>query len=177
MSWSVETIRLQVLSSTEAEYCETANACKEILAQQRMFAALNLIFPQQYVVLVDNQSALALACGPAVHYQRTKHIALKYHFQRQLMLDGVIRLQHQATSVQVADILTKDLDKILHKKHRDVLFGNEPIKIISLKLPESQKVYCRRHNEEIERRHKTQELKVQLDENTEVNQEVLLALS
>ena len=25
-SWAVETMRLQVLSSTEAEYCETANA-------------------------------------------------------------------------------------------------------------------------------------------------------
>ena len=75
-SWAVETMRLQVLSSTEAEYCETANACKEVLAQQRLFAAFQLDFPQQYLILVDNHSAIALACGPAVHYQRTKHIAL-----------------------------------------------------------------------------------------------------
>ena len=86
-SWAVETLRLQVLSSTEAEYCETASACKEVLAQERLFAAFRLSFPKQYPVLVDNHSAIALACGPAVHYQRTKHIATKFHFQRQLMLE------------------------------------------------------------------------------------------
>jgi hypothetical protein len=122
-SWAVETLRLQVLSSTEAEYCETASACKEVLAQERLFAAFRLPFPKQYPVLVDNHSAIALACGPAVHYQRTKHIATKYHFQRQLMLEGTIRLQHQAAHVQFSDILTKSLGKTLHRKHRRVLFG------------------------------------------------------
>ena len=81
--------------------------------------------------------------------------------------------------MQIADILTKDLDKILHKKHRDVLFGVQPIQIVSLKLPESQKVYCRRHNEEIERRQQTQILKAEFDkqEVTGVDDnQVLLAL-
>ena len=122
----------------------------------------------------------ALACGPAVHYQRTKHVALKYHFQRQLMLDGVIRLQHQSTTVQIADILTKDLDRVLHKKHRSVLFGDTPIEFISIAVPESQKIYCRRHNEEILRRKQTQELKQKFDDSNsklEINSEVLLALS
>ena len=64
---------------------------------------------------MDNQSAIALACGPAVHHQRTKHIDTKYHYQRQLLLAGVVRLQHQDTTVQVADILTKDLGRILHR--------------------------------------------------------------
>ena len=76
-----------------------------------------------------------------------------------LMLDGVIRLQHQSTSVQIADILTKDLDRVLHKKHRSILFGDQPLEFISVAVPESQKVYCRRHNEELARRQRTQELK------------------
>jgi hypothetical protein len=33
----------------------------------------------------------------------------KYHYQRQLLLQGVVGFQHQATEVQIADILTKDL--------------------------------------------------------------------
>ena len=108
-AWGVDTLRLAVMSSTEAEYCAAANACKEVLAQQALFAAFRLDFPKHYPVLIDNQSAISLACGPAAHHQRTKHIASKYHFQRKLLLDGVVRYQHQASEYLVADLLTKDL--------------------------------------------------------------------
>ena len=128
-----------MLSSTEAEYVTCSNACKEVVAQKKLFQAFRLDFPDQYLVLVDNMSAIALACGPAAHHQRTKHIEIKYHYQRQLLLEGVVRFQHQATGVQVADILTKNLGKKLHKLHRDVLFGRKSMQIISHKLPESRK--------------------------------------
>ena len=153
-AWAVETLRLALLSSTEAEYCSTSSACKEVLAQKKLFKSFGLDFPNQYPVLVDNMSAIALACGPSAHYQRTKHIETKYHFQRRLLLDGVVRLQHQATGEQVSDILTKNLGKVLHKKHRSVMSGRVPIVIDSHKLPESNKVYIRRHNDEVERRTK-----------------------
>jgi len=148
-AWGVDTLRLAVMSSTEAEYCAAANACKEVLAQQALFAAFRLDFPKHYPVLIDNQSAISLACGPAAHHQRTKHIASKYHFQRKLLLDGVVRYQHQASEYLVADLLTKDLGKILHKRHREVGFGRQEMQIVSRKLPESNKVYARRHNDEL----------------------------
>jgi len=151
-SWGVDAIKQQVLSSTEAEYVTCSNACKEVVAQKKLFQAFRLDFPDQYLVLVDNMSAIALACGPAAHHQRTKHIEIKYHYQRQLLLEGVVRFQHQATGVQVADILTKNLGKKLHKLHRDVLFGRKSMQIISHKLPESRKEYIRRHNDEVTRR-------------------------
>ena len=49
--------------------------------------------------------------------------------------------------------MTKDLGKQLHRKHREVLFGIKPIQIVSHKVPESQKIYLRRHNEQLERNH------------------------
>ena len=82
-SWGVGTLRLVVLSSTEAEYCFAADMCREVLAQRALFRVFNLDFPEQYPILIDNQSAIALACGPAAHHQRTKHIDIKYHLQRQ----------------------------------------------------------------------------------------------
>ena len=124
--------------------------------------------------MCDNHSAIALACGPAVHYQRTKHITTKYHFQRQLILDGVVRLQHQSTEAQVSDILTKDLGKEKHKLHRRVLFGDVPIQVISVALPESQEVYIRRHNEELAQRLKTADLKAKFD-NTDSSKTALVA--
>ena len=92
-----ETLKLLTLSSTESEYCASASACKEILAQRKLFEAFQLPFPVQYPVLIDNMSAIALAAGPATHHQRTKHIGAKYHYQRELLLTGVVRYQHQAT--------------------------------------------------------------------------------
>ena len=52
----------------------------------------------------------------------------------------------------MADILTKDLGRKVHRRHREVLCGKTPIEIESVALPDSQKVYARRHNEEIARR-------------------------
>ena len=68
------------------------------------------------------------------------------------MLEGTVRYQHQATQVQIADMMTKDLGKTLHRKFRDVAMGKKPLEIISLKLPDSNKEYIRRHNEEVQRK-------------------------
>ena len=106
--------------------------------------------------------AIALAAGPAAHHQRTKHIAGKYHFQRQLLLNGVVRYQHQDTAVQAADILTKALSRKLHKRHRDVLLGRQPLKIISKELPHSHKQYVRLHNEQLSSKSKQVRLSQQL---------------
>ena len=124
--------------------------CKEVLAQRALFHAFNLDFPEQYPILIDNKSAIALACGTAAHHQRTKHIDIKYHFQRQLFLEGVVRYQHQDTTVQPSGILTKDPGRNLHTCHRDVLFGRKDLQILSRKLPESAKNYLKRHNDELE---------------------------
>jgi hypothetical protein len=102
------------------------------------------------------RSIHSVLCGPAVHYQRTKHIDnnTKFHFQRQLLLEGVIRLQHQATDVLFfSDIL---LDKAkrwerICTSNIDVLFLVVKIQLYlsrpSCKLPESQKLAVRRHTE------------------------------
>ena len=124
----------------------------------RKFTAFRMEFPKHFPILMDSQSAIAVACGPAAHHQRTKHIATKYHLQRHMLLEGIVRFQHQATEVHTSDIFTKDLGKKLHKRHRDVLFGRVPMEFISQKLPHSHQEYVRRYNEEIERKVKEMEL-------------------
>ena len=44
------------------------------------------------------------------------------------------------------------------------MFGETPIKVISVALPESQKVYVRRHNEELAQRLKTADLKSKFED-------------
>ena len=78
--------------------------------------------------------------------------------------------------MQISDILTKDLAKEKHRQHRRVLFGIDPIKVISVALPESQKLYIRRHNEELAQRLKTENLKSQFAvKSSSVSQSALVA--
>ena len=162
-SWGVESIKLQVLSSTEAEYVAGASVCRELLHARQLFAALRMGFPQPCTVFQDNMSAIAMVCGPSAQHARTKHLDVKYHFQRQLLVNGIIRVQHLDTACLPADLLTKILSKESTRKHREVLLGQAAMQVISKELPDSQKSYVQRHNEELKRQRKRRELKHDYD--------------
>jgi hypothetical protein len=157
-SWGIETLQLVVLSSTEAEYCGASAVCKEIVFAKTLFADLRLDFPSPCTVMLDNMSAIALASGPAVHHQRTKHIANRYHYQRQLLLDNVVRYQHQSTEFIFTDVLTKELHKVAHTRHARVLSGIDPVQESGKELPQSQLQYVLRHNAQIASKLKTVDL-------------------
>lgn len=61
-------------------------------------------------LLVDNQSAMALAKNATFH-DRTKHIAVRHHFIRDEIEEGSIRPEYVPTGDQVADVLTKALSR------------------------------------------------------------------
>ena len=98
------------------------------------------------------------------------NIDMKYHYQRQLVLKGVVRIQHQSTGQLFSDILTKNVGRKIHKRHRDVMFGRTPVLIDSHKLPESQKAYVRRHNDEIVRAQQQRRLQVEFEKAAQQDQ-------
>ena len=57
-------------------------------------------------IYVDNQAAVKLAENPEFH-KRTKHIEITYHFTRQAVNNGLVKLYWIPTKDQVADIFTK----------------------------------------------------------------------
>jgi hypothetical protein len=67
---------------------------------------------------VDNKSALALAKNPVFH-ERSKHIRIKYHFICSCLEDGSIKSDHISTTDQLADILTKSLDRAKFEEMRE----------------------------------------------------------
>ena len=70
----------------------------------------------------DNQGALALTKNP-VRHQRTKHIDVRFHFVRSLVLDGKLNVHYIPTEHNIADILTKGLGRVKFASHRLLLFG------------------------------------------------------
>ena len=61
--------------------------------------------------------ALKLAENPVFH-QRSKHVDIKYHYIRDTLRDGTVKIEHVPTTEVVADFLTKGLQR---KKHMDCL--------------------------------------------------------
>jgi len=64
----------------------------------------------------DDQGALALARNPEYH-GRTKHIDIQHHFIRDLVTSEKVYLEDCPTTEMIADIMTKGLQQISHKKH------------------------------------------------------------
>ena len=47
-------------------------------------------------------------------HTKTKHIAIKYHYLRELVQDKQVRIEYVNTKEQLANILTKHLPKDTH---------------------------------------------------------------
>jgi hypothetical protein len=56
-----------------------------------------------------------------VFHDKSKHIGIKYHFIRDVVEKGAVKLHYVATNEQVADVLTKPLSKVKFEYFRDKL--------------------------------------------------------
>ena len=85
-----------------------SEAAKEALWTRRLLNEFGYGGPQQVTIQADNQSAIALAENP-MHHGRTKHIEIRYHFIREKVTEGLIKLAFVPTGEEAADGLTKPL--------------------------------------------------------------------
>ena len=75
---------------------------------------------QATIIYYNNQGAITLAKNPQFH-TRTKHINIQHHFIRDKVSERAVELQYIKTENQVADSLTKPLNKIKFKRFRKAI--------------------------------------------------------
>jgi hypothetical protein len=114
ISWSSRKQSSVATSSTEAEYMALRTAAKEVIWIQRMFEELGRVLEDGKIIYEDNQGAIALAKNPE-HHARTKHIDTIYHFIRECVEKGQIKLRYISTADMVADAMTKPLTRDRHR--------------------------------------------------------------
>ena len=95
-------------STAEAEYVALFYTTQQCVWFREMLLSMKHGKPETMVIYEGNQSAIQISQN-AVHHPRTKHIGVKYHFTREKVLNGVIKLEYCNTADAVADILTKPL--------------------------------------------------------------------
>ncbi|CAL3971709.1 unnamed protein product [Diplocarpon coronariae] len=109
-SWKSKLQSIIAQSTTEAEYMAINSAAKEAVYIKQILLELGFYIQNKLPLYTDNNGALLLAKNPQFH-ERTKHIAVKYHYIRDLISKGEIDLIYINTLSQKADGFTKPLAK------------------------------------------------------------------
>ncbi|GJV50731.1 hypothetical protein Tco_1446472, partial [Tanacetum coccineum] len=107
VSWSSKKQKSIAISSTEAEYITLSGRCVQILWMRSQLTDYGFEF-NKIPLYCDNKSAIALCCNN-VHHSRSKHIDVRYHFIKEQVENGVVKLYFVRTVYQLADIFTKAL--------------------------------------------------------------------
>ena len=110
MTWRSKKQSCVALSTAEAEYMALSSAAQEALWLRQLTAELRSPPATATTIFEDNQSAIAMKKNPQFH-GHAKHIAIKYHFIREQVQNGTIKLKYCPTSQMLADIFTKGLSR------------------------------------------------------------------
>jgi Reverse transcriptase (RNA-dependent DNA polymerase) len=108
ISWGSKLQQTVALSSTEAEYMALCAATQEAIHVRRLVGDLGIELKEPTIIYEDNQGCIAISKNPVDH-KRTKHINLRYHFTRERIESGDIKVEYMATEHQLADLMTKPL--------------------------------------------------------------------
>ena len=118
VSWFSEKQKSVALSLSKAEYMAASQASCEAIWLRKMLVGLFGQRLRPTVIYYDNQSCIKLTENPVFH-DRSKHIEIRYHFIRDCVQKGAVKLEYISTYEQVVDILAKSLPRGKHVFFRD----------------------------------------------------------
>jgi len=118
ISWGSKKQQIVALSTSEAEYIALALAVQEGIWIKNLLSEIlneDQHGMDQLLIFEDNQSCMKMTKNP-VNHGRTKHIDIRYHFLRDLVKKGQVKIAYKETKEMLADILTKGLSGPIHQE-------------------------------------------------------------
>ncbi|GKF00860.1 hypothetical protein Tco_0027783 [Tanacetum coccineum] len=109
VSWSSKKQKCTTISSIKAEYIALSGCCAQILWMCSQPTDYGFQFNKIHLYY-DNKSAITLCCNNVQH-SRAKHIDVRYHFIKEQVENGIVKLYFVRTEYQLADIFTKPLPR------------------------------------------------------------------
>lgn len=120
VSWGSKKQNVVATSSSEAEYIALSNAVSEGIWIRGILIDLQILSESKPIVIYeDNRGCIGIAKNS--DSKRSKHIDVKYHFIRDYISKGIIKVEEIPTDLQVADMFTKALPTCKFTKFRDEL--------------------------------------------------------
>ena len=103
ISWRSSKQSCVALSTAEAEYVALAGAAQEAIWLRQLLNDVHCNDGLPIIINEDNQAAISIAKDPKDH-PKTKHIAIKYHFIRDRIVNNEIAVKYCPTDMMLADI-------------------------------------------------------------------------
>ena len=105
MSWRATLQSIVACSTTDAEYIAIYEACKEAIWLRGLYTKLcgDSSCP---TIFSGSQSVIYLTKNPMYH-ERTKHIDVRYHYIRDVVAEGDLKVCKISTHDNPADMMTK----------------------------------------------------------------------
>ncbi|GKB40228.1 hypothetical protein Tco_0885170 [Tanacetum coccineum] len=107
VSWSLKKQDSTALFTAKAEYVSLSACRAQVIWMRTQLTDYGCHF-KKIPIYYDTKSAIAISCNPVQH-SRTKHIAVCYHFIKEHVEKGTIKLYFVKTDYQLADLFTKAL--------------------------------------------------------------------
>ena len=105
--WLSKRQPITALSTVESEYIAGSATTQETIYAKSVLEELG-VYIQTPIQYMDNQGSIAISENP-VHQGRTKHIDVRYHYIREKVSEGKIKIAYVSSENQKADFLTKVL--------------------------------------------------------------------
>lgn len=118
VAWSSRKQPIVTLSTIEAEYVAAAGCACQAIWMRRILHEIGHEQVGEMELLCDNTSTIKLSRNAVLH-GRSKHIQVHYHFLRDLVKEGTIKLVYCNTEEQLADIMTKPLKMASFQRIRE----------------------------------------------------------
>ncbi|GJW53674.1 hypothetical protein Tco_0097759 [Tanacetum coccineum] len=99
------------LSTAEAKYVALSASCAQVMWMRTQFKDYGFEY-NKIPLYCYSQSAIAISCNPLQH-SRTKHINVRYHFIKEQVERGIIKVYFVRTEYQLADMFMKLYRKIV----------------------------------------------------------------
>jgi hypothetical protein len=115
-------MKVQPLSSTEAEYVAFCEACRDAAYLGNLLESIGFKCTGSIKMYEDNQSCIDMLNGRSRH-TASKHINPKFHFGRDLVSQGVVVPVYVPTEQQTADLFTKALGRTVFEPLRAQLLN------------------------------------------------------
>ena len=116
--WKSKMQRIVSLSSSEAKYYALAEAAKDIKFIVQILESIGIIIQKPIIVHVDDVSAIFITENASAT-ARTKHVDIRYHYVREFIMNGFIKIIFVKSDQNKSDIFTKNVSNEIYEKQKD----------------------------------------------------------
>lgn len=120
ISWRIRQKKSVSLRSLESEYVVVSELCMDFMYLRNLLDFLGLFTPLPINIRVDNMGAMYIAENYTGRH--TKHIGIHYHYVRDYIEEGTVKIKFVKLEENKSNIFTKNTPQKIHQKWTDEYF-------------------------------------------------------